>query len=79
MAEPIELVIYSRPECHLCDEMIEVVKLLAERLPITLQQVDITKSLELEKEYGMDIPVLFCRGERIAEHRITEKELLERL
>jgi len=79
MAKPVELVIYSKPECHLCDEMTEIIKLLADKIPITLKQVDITKNPELEKQYGMDIPVLFCGGKRIAEHRITEKELLDKI
>jgi len=52
-----KLTLYSRPECHLCEE------LLADLLPlleadISVETVDVDSSIELERRYGLRIPVL---------------------
>ena len=52
-----KLTLYSRPECHLCEA------LLADLLPlldadISVETVDVDSSVELERRYGLRIPVL---------------------
>ncbi|GMT43176.1 MAG: hypothetical protein IEMM0002_1587 [bacterium] len=82
MVETVDLLFYSRPDCHLCDEMKEVVEnVLAgvERVPITLKLIDVSADPELEREYGMDVPLLFYGDECIAKHRIAGEELLKRI
>ena len=51
------LILYSRPECHLCEEMsAELEPLLRGRA--TLQIVDVDQSPALVRRYGLRIPVL---------------------
>ena len=51
-----ELILYTRPGCHLCDDARE---LLAEVSPQTvLRAVDIENDLALIQAYGVRIPVL---------------------
>jgi glutaredoxin-like protein DUF836 len=51
------LILYSRPECHLCEEMsAELLPLLRDRA--TLQVVDVDESPALARRYGPRIPVL---------------------
>jgi len=75
----IHLTIYSRPGCHLCDEMKAVVTRAARRVPIDLEQVDISSDPELEALYGLEIPVLMVEGRKAAKYRICEEELLRLL
>jgi hypothetical protein len=52
-----KLTLYSRPDCHLCEA------LLADLLPLldadsSVETVDVDSSVELERRYGLRIPVL---------------------
>jgi glutaredoxin len=71
----IELTIYSKPGCHLCDEMKAVVRRVAAMVPLTLAEVDISTDPQLERQYGVEIPVLMLDGRKIAKYRIREDEL----
>jgi glutaredoxin len=71
----IALTIYSRPGCHLCDEMKAVVQRVAQSIPLQLEEIDISTSSELEERYGLEIPVLMVEGKKAAKYRIGEEEL----
>jgi glutaredoxin len=71
----IALTIYSRPGCHLCDEMKAVVQRVAQSVPLQLEEIDISTSAELESLYGLEIPVLMVDGKKAAKYRIGEDEL----
>ena len=70
----IPVTIYSRPGCHLCDEMKAVVKQVAITVPLALNEIDISKDPELERLYGLEIPVLFVGGRKVAKYRVDEQE-----
>ena len=72
----IAVTIYSRPGCHLCDDMKDLVRRVARTIPLTLEDVDIFGDDELEARYGLEIPVLFVEGKRIANGRMTEDALV---
>ena len=71
----IALTLYSRPGCHLCDEMKAVVQRVARSIPITLEIVDISGDPPLEAQYGPEIPVLLVDGKKAAKYRVSEEEL----
>ena len=71
----IPVTIYSRPGCHLCDEMKLVVQRVGASIPITLEEIDISTSSELEHLYGLEIPVLFVAGKKVAKYRVSESDL----
>ncbi|HZT76518.1 MAG TPA: glutaredoxin family protein [Vicinamibacterales bacterium] len=81
----LALTLYSRPGCHLCDDMKAVVKAVVARVsrgraePIAMEEVDISTDAALEERYGLDIPVLMLNGRKIAKYRITEAELTRAL
>jgi glutaredoxin len=72
----IRLTIYSRPGCHLCDEMKEIVRRVSASVPLALEEIDISGDAALERLYGVEIPVLTVDGKKIAKYRIGESELL---
>ena len=69
------LTLYSRPGCHLCDEMKAVVECVARSVPLTMEVVDISTDPQLEALYGLEIPVLLIDGKKAAKYRIAEVEL----
>ena len=77
----IELTIYSRPGCHLCEDMKAVVTHVvgASALPITVSEIDISTDRDLEARYGLEIPVLLLDGKKVAKYRVTEAELTRML
>jgi hypothetical protein len=75
----IQLTLYSKPDCHLCDEMEEVLLNASSGSEIKVTRVDITKDPELEKLYGLDIPLLTHKGKLLAKHKAHEKTLAAKL
>ena len=77
----IALTLYSRPGCHLCDEMKVVVQRVAQSAsePVTIEVVDISTDPGLETRYGLEIPVLLVNGRKAAKYRVTETELARML
>jgi glutaredoxin len=74
----IVLTIYSRPECHLCDDMKAIVRRVAagaDQGGTTLVEIDISGNGELEARYGLEVPVLLVNGKKAAKYRVTETEL----
>ena len=73
----ISLTLYSRPGCHLCDEMKAIVARVARgvQTQVTIDEVDISTDADLEARYGLEIPVLLVDGKKVAKYRITEQEL----
>jgi hypothetical protein len=71
------LTIYSRPGCHLCDDMKAIVHRVANTStePIAVDEIDISTDAELESRYGLEIPVLLLDGRKVAKYRIGEDEL----
>lgn len=54
---PVKLTLYSRPECHLCEALLEqVLPLLGEHASV--EHVDVDSSVALERRYGLRIPIL---------------------
>jgi glutaredoxin len=73
------LTLYSKPGCHLCDEMKRVIETVGATCRLTLDVVDISRDAELVERYGLEIPVLMIDGRKAAKYRITERELVEKL
>ena len=66
-----DLILYSRPGCHLCDEAREILQqLLDERsrrdLPTpTMTEIDIESDPDLERRFFTTIPVVELADERL--------------
>ena len=71
----MKAILYTRPGCHLCDEMKAIIARVARSTPITLEEVDISTDPTLEAQYGLEIPVLTIEGRKAAKVRVTEEAL----
>ena len=74
-----QLTLYSRPDCHLCDDMETTIKKISGKTSVDLEIVDISNNATLETQYGQEIPVLFINGRKVAKYKISEQELQEAL
>jgi glutaredoxin len=73
------LVLYGKPDCHLCDEArAALVRLRAEH-PFQLVEKDITEDDDLHRRYLERIPVIALDGEELFDHFVDEVALAERL
>jgi glutaredoxin len=77
----IVLTLYSRPGCHLCEEMKAVIHRVTRAVdtPIAVEEIDISTDPELEARYGLEIPVLLVDGKKAAKYRVAEAELTRML
>ena len=69
-ARPPLLTLYSRSDCHLCEEMIARLRDMQTQHPFTIDVVDVDGDSRLAARFGDDVPVL-THGEReLCRHRI---------
>jgi glutaredoxin len=59
------IVLYSRRECHLCEQAQAILEGLRGRFEFDLRVVDIDADPELAARYGVTIPVAALDGEEI--------------
>jgi glutaredoxin len=74
----VRLTIYSKPGCHLCDEMKSLVhRVLTETNDhnLAVDEIDISSDPELFDRYGLEIPVLLIDGKKVAKYRVSERAL----
>jgi glutaredoxin len=71
----IQIDIYSRPGCHLCDEAKAVIERVQLRFAFAVRVINIESDPALEKEYGEQIPVVFVNGNKAFKYHVDEAEL----
>lgn len=77
MDESRHLVVYTAPECCLCDEARVELEMLAPRLDMTVTWVDITGNPSLEATWRTEIPAGVLNGRKVFKYRV-DAGLLER-
>ena len=73
------LILYGKPDCHLCDDARAAVERVMARRDVALEQVDVSLDPVLHKLYGERIPVLELDGETLFELFVDEAVLERRL
>ena len=71
--------VYSKPDCHLCEQAMDVLRRLQRRFVFDLQERDITAEETLHRAYFERIPVIALDGEEVCEYFVDERILRERL
>ena len=80
MPHPLALIIYSRPGCHLCEEMKALVTRVIDRTNTAarLEEINVETDPDLERRFGLEVPVLMLNGKKVAKFRVSA-ETLERV
>lgn len=74
-----EVVLYTRSGCCLCDDAKEALRLARAQVQFTVREVDIESDPALYEAHRLDIPVIEIDGRRAFKHRVTPRQLVERL
>lgn len=73
------VVLYSKPGCHLCEDMHGQLRRALRGTGVTVTERNIALDLDDFVRYQYDIPVLAIDGREVARHRITEEALVSAL
>lgn len=71
----MRFVLYSRPECGLCEEMLDELAALPSAQGIPIEVVDVDSEPKLRARYGHKIPVLTFAGELVCHGRLDPEEV----
>jgi glutaredoxin len=71
--------VYSKPDCHLCEEAMTGLRRMQEELGFALRELDITGDETLHRAYFERIPVISIDGEELCEYFLQETLVRERL
>jgi glutaredoxin len=69
-AAPLEVTLYSRPGCHLCEDAKSAIEPLLREFNARLREVNIDVDSHLAERYGWDIPVIYIASHKVAKHRV---------
>ena len=73
----MQVTLFSRPGCHLCDVARGVLLAQRDRTPFDLVEVDVSTEDALELEYGIRIPVVLIDGVEAFEIEVDAGRLRE--
>ena len=62
MSQSLQLTLYTKPNCSLCDDLLADLVWLQRELPFTVQSQDITGDPDLREKFQYLIPVLEIGG-----------------
>jgi hypothetical protein len=69
-ARPLELTLYSRARCHLCEEMHASLQMMQRRHSFTIAVVDVDGDPALAARFDTEVPVLAHGTHELCRHRI---------
>ena len=73
------LTVYSRPDCHLCEDAMAALRNLQQELGFDLLERDITADEALHRAYFERVPVVVVDGEELCDYVVEEALVRERL
>lgn len=79
MESKILVEIYSKDDCCLCDDVMVTVKKISKILPFRFEEVDITKSEDLNRRYFEEVPTIFINGKKSFKFRIDEEQFRKKI
>ena len=78
-ARPLQVTLYTRPGCHLCEDAKQVMSPLLQEFHAVLREINIDEDAHLTARYRIDIPVIFIGTRKIAKHRVDPNQFRREL
>lgn len=75
MARELVLVLYSRPDCHLCEVAKEALGPILRRYSVHLEERNVENDPAWEQEYGHQVPVGMIGDRKLFKYRIDPRRL----
>ena len=81
MSKPpaLQITLYTRPGCHLCEEARQQMAPVLAEFGAELLEVNIDADPALRDLYSNDVPVIFLGARKIAKHRVDLVQLRRQL
>jgi hypothetical protein len=73
--QPLRLELYTRPGCHLGNDLRAICERLAGEIAFELTEVNIETDPSLLARYEREVPILLVDGRRVVRFRTSEREL----
>ena len=70
LAGPLDVTIYSRTGCNLCEEAKAQIASLLKEFGARLTEINIDEDARLRARYDYDVPVIFLGTRKAAKHRV---------
>jgi len=74
-----DVIVYSRKQCHLCDEVKKKLARLAAKGLFRWREIDIDGDPELQRLYNEEVPVVFIDGRKAFKYTLDEREFWKKL
>jgi glutaredoxin len=79
IAGPLDVTIYTRPGCHLCEEMKAQAAPLIRRAGATLSEINIDADPLLHERYNVEVPVLLLGARKVAKYHLDAEQFRRQL
>lgn len=79
VAKPLDVTLYTRPGCHLCEEAKAQMGPLLRRAGARLREVNIDADPTLRERYDFDVPVILLGARKVAKHRVDLEQFRRQL
>ena len=79
LAKPLDVTLYTRPGCHLCEEAKEQIGPLLRSAGARLREVNIDADPALRALYDYDVPVILLGARKVAKHRVDLEQFRRQL
>jgi glutaredoxin len=79
LAGPLDVTLYTRPGCHLCEEAKAQIDPLLRRAGARLREVNIDADPTLRALYDYDVPVILLGARKVAKHRVDLEQFRKQL
>lgn len=74
-----EIIVYSKPDCCLCDQLKERLKVLQESHKFVWREINILDDPAAFESFQHEIPVVFIDGRKIFKYHLDEKRFIRLL
>jgi glutaredoxin len=75
----IEVMVYTKPGCCLCDDVKEKLEMLQASHAFNLRIVNILDDPEAQQKFQEEIPVVFINGKQAFKYYLNEGQFLKKL
>ncbi|HEX8847870.1 MAG TPA: glutaredoxin family protein [Pyrinomonadaceae bacterium] len=79
MPTKAQVILYTRPGCHLCEEAKEEMRAAGFEDDYVLEEINIESDPALRERYGWEIPVILINGVKAFKYRLTADEFRQKL
>jgi len=73
------VVVYSKPDCCLCDEVKAQLRKLQDKHPFEWREINILEDREAYERFKEEVPVVFIDGRKAFKYRLDDKKFLKLL